>query len=141
MNLSFDNAKKLIRGAYKQQLRDIVCAIREVRDAIQGAAATTFVPVTGGTSSVTIQSSGTASETVTPAAADNIRGVSVDVGAISHVTIAITFSDASTFTHTAVGIGSYSYEAELNHAPITSIVVTELDDVATPIIINYWSIG
>jgi len=100
-----------------------------------------FVSTNGGSTTATIQSSVTASETETILASQRIREVYVVVGSNTTVSIEITKSDGSTFTHYYNGIGTYHYVGQLNQAPITEIVVTELNNVSTIISINYSSIG
>ena len=93
----------------------------------------------GGYSYATIQDTATASETVNLNAADEIRIVTVMIDTATRVEIGITLADASNFTHLLVGPGTWQIKLENHQSPVTQIVVTELDDTATNVSINYLS--
>ncbi|MCO6499656.1 MAG: hypothetical protein J5I47_04655 [Vicingus serpentipes] len=96
-----------------------------------------FIPTYGGSDTATIQNSAN----VTTISEPNIREFNVVVAATTSVSIKVTKSDGSTFTHLFEGSGVYYYTGQVNQAPITEIEVTELDNTSTLINVNYSSLG
>ena len=130
---SFETNRRL------SKLENSNCKIVTALNILNGESSPTIETTTGGIQDTnTLSASGTTTA-ITPAVGDNIRIVEVIVGAATAVRLDVTLANGDTLQKLILGPGAGGLELENNESPITNITVTELDAIATRVLISYKS--